>query len=471
MLSPSEWLARVGFSEGNPFALKWAEDEHDRLHEYFIDHHAYHAIIDAGAARSSILHAPRGAGKSSTRRMFEAYCQANDTSLRALLVRLTDWMPIVERAEGRPVGPRDLLGELLRLFVAALAELPAAPSAPLPPDEAGYLRWICAAYPDYLRPSRRAALAARGWLPPADWPADEAAQYQLDGLPVLRCFELIAQITAAAGRALCYVVIDGVDELYETTTDWATSADLLAPLLGNLRLLEVPGLAVKAFVPSGVVAVLRERGLLREDRIATIELSWTPPLLGELLRSRLTVFSEGAVPSLALIAAPELAEIDQQLCAAASGSPRTLLNLGDRLVQICARSASDEDLLLRPAHLRETMETIGAAATPVAAPSEVPPLRLDPDGTVWRGGAVIEEARRMTPLQRQLLRYLYEHRGQLCSTDELIENVWRGRALPNDKDSLRRLADRLVDLIEPDPAQPRYLERRHGGFYVLRHAA
>jgi hypothetical protein len=467
MLSPAEWLARVGFSEGNPFALKWAEDECDRLHEYFVDHQVYHAIIDTGSARSTILHAPRGVGKSSTRRMFEAYCQAHESRLRALLLPLIDWMPLVERAAGSVIGPRDLLAELLRLFVVALAELPESVATPLPPDEGGYLRWICMTYADYLRPSRRATLAMRGWLPPPDWPAAEAELYRLDDLPVLSCFELIARISAAIGCACCYVVVDGVDELCVTSGDWHAGADLLAPLLGNLRLLEVPGLAFKAFVPSDVVAVLRKRGMLREDRVAILELSWTPPLLNELLRSRLTVFSEGAVPSLALLAVPELADLDQQLCAASAGSPRALLKLGEQLIQACARGASDDDLLLRPVHLREALAATGLTA--VTAPG-LPLLRLESDGTAWIGPRMVEGSRELTALQRRLLSYLYAQRGKICSTDELIAHVWSLDRQPSDPKSLHNLVNRLIEQIEPDPTSPRYIERRRGGAYVLRNS-
>lgn len=479
MLSPAEWLLRVGFTEGNPFALKWADEERERLHEYFVEHQAYHAVIDVGAARSSVLHAPRGAGKSSTRRMFEAYCQAHDARLRAVLVRLTDWMPIVERAGTARVGPRDLLDEVLRLFVVALADLPTGSASPLPPDEAGSLRWIGQAHGDYFRPSQRAALEARGWLAPLGAPLPPLDGYSLAGLPVLRCFEIVARIAAAAGRPLCYLIIDGVDELCETSADWSAGADLLAPLIGNVRLLEVPGLAVKCFVPTEVVAILRERGQLRDDRVSTVELSWSPALLRELLRSRLAVFSDNTIQSLAVVAAPDMADIDGQLCLAADGSPRRLLQLGERLVQACARTADDTDLLLRQAHLSAAIGGVspGRAEPPALPPAPggpppaVPLLRLDPDGSVWRGDARLAEARRLSYLQRRLLTYLYERRGQLCSTDELIRYVWDGRDEPSDKDSLRRLADRLGELIEPDPRAPVYLERPYGGFFVLRHTA
>ncbi len=470
MLSPAEWLVRVGFTEGNPFTLTWADDERDRLHEFFVEHPAYYAIIDADEARSSVLHAPRGAGKSSTRRMFDAHCQAHAARQPALLVRLTDWMPIVERVGSAKVGPRDLLDEVLRLFVVALAELPDAPHAALPLDEAGYLRWIGFAYGDYLRPSQRAILEAHGWLAPLDAPRPSEV-YSLAGWPVLRCFEVIAQLAAAVGHPRCYLIVDGVDELCATSADWAAGADLLAPLLGNVRLLEVSGLAVKCFVPTEIVNVLRERGQLREDRITTVALSWSAPLLRELLRSRLAVFSDGAIQSLAQRAAPDLADIDEQLCLAADGSPRRLLNLGDTLVRVCARTSDDTDLLVHQAHVREALAgDVPAPLAGEAAPT-VPPLHLAPDGSIWRGDDYLPDSRRLTYLQRRLLTYLYEHRGQLCATNDLIRYVWADRSEPSDKDSLRRLADRLVELIEPNPRAPIYLDRPYGGFFVLRHTA
>ncbi|MEI6180821.1 MAG: helix-turn-helix domain-containing protein [Chloroflexales bacterium] len=475
MLSPTEWLARVGFSEGNPFALKWAEDERDRLHEYFVEHHAYHAMIDADMPRSILLHAPRGAGKSSTRRMFTAYCQAHEARLHVMLLQLTDWMPIVERVGTTKIGPRDLLAEVLRLFMVALAELPIDPGVPLAPDEASYLRWIGATYGDYLRPSQRATCIARGWLAAPDEPQADLAHASLASLPVLRCFELITQIATALGRPRCYLIIDGVDELCTTSADWTAGADLLIPLLGNLRLLEVPGFAIKCFVPTEIVKVLRERGQLREDRLVTVELRWSVTLLRELLRSRLMVFSESKIESLAMIAVADLADIDQQLCRAAVGSPRRLLNLGDNVVRACARDATDDDLLVHQTHVWAAIADEAPApevpTVSAAPPQDVPRLRLDPDGSVWRGDVQLPEGHRLTNLQRRLLTYLYEHPNKLCSTEELIRYVWAGRNEPSDKDSLRRLADRLVELIEPNPHEALYLERLYGGFFVLRHTA
>lgn len=469
MLSLDDWLQRVGFSGGNPFALKWADDEQDRLQEYFVEHAAFYAVLDAGAPRSGILHAQRGAGKSSTRLMFEAACASAPAP--PLVVRFLDWMPVTEAAGASPVGARDLLRELLRLYVAALAGA-RPPAAALSDDEAGALCWICRHHADYLLPSQRAALAGAGWLP-----AEADERYSLAALPVLRVLELLAAITRGLGFPACYVLIDGVDELCETTASWETGADLLAPLLGNVRLLEVPDLAFKCFVPTDIVRVLRERGQLREDRVACTELAWSRELLAKLLADRMLAYSDGQIQSLAMCAEPDAGDVDGALCRVA-GWPRRLLALAEQLVQIAAAEASDEHLLLRGAHLTRALAPHGSPQPAVVTPAPAgdgtaapQPLRLSPDGGVWRGEEQVEAARRLSPLQRRLLEYLYEHSGTICSTDQLIDVTWSDRERPNDRDSLRRLVERLIEIIEPDPRSPVYLERIYGGYYVLRNTA
>ena len=45
---------------------------------------------------------------------------------------------------------------------------------------------------------------------------------------------------------------------------------------------------------------------------------------------------------------------------------------------------------------------------------------------VWKGGEAIE----LTPLELKLLRYFLEHRGEVLSRDELLDNVWGYDAMP-----------------------------------------
>lgn len=470
MLGLADWLKRFGFEEGSPFAPKGGEDEQDRLSEYFVEHQAYHAMVDAGPGRSSILHAPRGAGKSSTRRMFEAHCRAHPDRLRPILVSLTDWMPVAERASLSSIGARDLLAEIMRRFLVALSEAqgvaPAADS--LPPHAAGHLRWIGHTYAGYLSPEKRDSLEQRGLIRPPTPEDPDRGRYSLVDRPVLDCLGVLATISRSAGFSICYVVIDGVDELCQTTADWSVGADLIAPLLSNIRMLEVPGIAFKCFVPSEIIAVLRARSQLREDRIATFEMTWSLEDLHKLLESRLIVYSNGRYQSLAMLAKPDFADVDSELCRAAQGSPRRLLNLCERLLRACAEDATNDEMLLRRVHLREVLDE-----APDAEPADkpIPPLRIAADGIVWIGAKELEQSRRMPPLQRRLLEYLYERRGAPCPVEELLANVWPSHKTPQDMDSLRYLADRLVERIEPNPKAPVYLDRSIQGYVVLRNAA
>lgn len=63
---------------------------------------------------------------------------------------------------------------------------------------------------------------------------------------------------------------------------------------------------------------------------------------------------------------------------------------------------------------------------------------------------------RMTQLEMKLLRYFIENQGRTISRSELLENVW---GLPGNLNTRTpdQFVRRLRKVIEPDPAQPRYL--------------
>lgn len=506
----SEWLTKVGFRGGNPFALKQADEEGDLLQEYFVEHPAYTAILDIAQPRSSILHAPRGAGKSTTRRMFEAYCQAQSPRARPLVIRLLDWRPIIERrAAGDALGAAPHARELFRQAVLALAQNADAPGlkTPTSPDAAGYLRWLCSTHDTYLTPVQRRRLNDRDWR--TDAPDGETALYDMRALPATYQFQTLMDVIQAIGYRSCYILVDRIDELLETVADWEAGADLLAPLIGNLALAEIPGLAFKYFVPTEVIAILRERGVLRDDRIGCFDLAWNghagQELLQKILRSRLMVFSDGRITSLASVAVPDLRGIDEQISAAAAGSPRHLLNLGEWLFQVCADTADDENLFVQPQHLvaarsklntwLQRQQSLGARqndrpapGTPhrgmrpdelanctdrsiTHSPDGVPLLRMLADGSIWRGTQPIAGGPDLPGMQRALLQYLLERRGKVCRKEAIMHEIWNEDESPASDDSLRKLAERLIRFLEPEPNNPQYVGKVRGGHYVLMNAA
>jgi DNA-binding response OmpR family regulator len=75
----------------------------------------------------------------------------------------------------------------------------------------------------------------------------------------------------------------------------------------------------------------------------------------------------------------------------------------------------------------------------------------------------------LTALECRLLEYLMLHAGHILSIQELIDHVWGPEG--GDRDMLRQLVRRLRQKIEPDPAQPIYVETIPGYGYGLRRAS
>lgn len=80
-------------------------------------------------------------------------------------------------------------------------------------------------------------------------------------------------------------------------------------------------------------------------------------------------------------------------------------------------------------------------------------LHLDRQQVVRRDEPPIH----LTPLEFRLLQHLMIHRGQVLSTETLIEHVW-GYQGSGDRDLLKQLIRRLRRKIENDPAHPLYIE-------------
>jgi hypothetical protein len=475
------WLQRFGFS-GHPFACKQADDEGDQLGEYFVAHPSYTQILDADTPRSSILHAPRGAGKSSTRRMFEQFCRSQTGELRPLLIYLTDWMPVANRVRlDTVVPPEQHFHELVRHLVVALAR-DSSPwlHAPAFATQIQLLAWLCKTYGDYLSSAEQDALAARGWPLDIDPESPPPAFAQL---PLRRRLELLIELIKALGYGRCYVLIDGIDELFETATNWVAGANLIEGLVANLALVEVRGLAFKFFIPSEIVAELRSRRRLRVDRLSLFELEWSPELLLELLSRRLAAFNDHDIRWLAQMADPSLAQqIDECLVRAAGHSPRLLLNLGDWLFVNCAHQALDNDLFIHRDHLMfalrhrrdhlldvEEIDSdfdadlfLDAALVDPREPHLTRRFRLGSGGEIWLGDQLLADWVKLSKLQRRFLDFLYANRHRLCSKEEIIAHVWADRQTPADDDSLRKLMDRVIDLIEEDTEHPQYFQKVPG---------
>lgn len=126
-----------------------------------------------------------------------------------------------------------------------------------------------------------------------------------------------------------------------------------------------------------------------------------------------------------------------------------------------------DDYLAKPFEMMELLARIEArlrrrASTPAApAASEgyqFGNVRIDyRSAEVFRGGETVELSAR----EYQLLRYLIEHRNEVISRDQLLNEVWGYNAMPSTRTVDVHVAW-LRQKIEPNPRHPQFLLTVHG---------
>lgn len=472
MLDLDTWLTKVNFVRGNPFAFREADKEAALAH-YSVEHPSYGSLRDVHASRSIVVAAHRGFGKSAARRLFADHCARNHDTMRPLLIAMLDWDWAIGLIAHGPPPAAAYLQELLRQVAVALAEDGEQPWRKLPAgrEQIGQLQWLFSRHGDYLSTSLRdetlEVLRAEYMVAVDD--------YNLARLPLRRALRALVDLVREMGYKDCYVLLDRVDEMIETSVSWEQGARLLEGLFATLPFMETEGLVFRCFVPLEIVEVLIARRSLRVDRVIVEQLQWDgydgEQLLTELLRERVRYYSDDRFESLSALATPDLRDLDARLVHHAQGSPRQLLRLCDTLLHLTAADSTDERLLIMAEHLERALGSTAALPQqgvapppPPAAPDEPARLRIV-DGVIYRGDVVLPGQDTLPTKQRKLLQYLYNRRGHLCMKDEIIKDVWNEDL--NDDGSLRKMIDRLIKFIEPDPQNPIYIQKVVGGHIRL----
>ena len=127
-----------------------------------------------------------------------------------------------------------------------------------------------------------------------------------------------------------------------------------------------------------------------------------------------------------------------------------------------------DDYVLKPfsprqlvARIQAVLRRAGKTTGPVIR--QAGSLALDPgrrEARLDRGEPIS-----LTALENRLLDYLMLHAGQILSNQDLIDHIWGPAG--GDRDMLRQLIRRLRSKIEPDPAQPTYIQTVPGLGYGL----
>ncbi|MGH9847162.1 MAG: response regulator transcription factor [Blastocatellia bacterium] len=167
---------------------------------------------------------------------------------------------------------------------------------------------------------------------------------------------------------------------------------------------------------------------------------------------------------------PKLSGLDvcKQLRAAGATLPVIMLTArGQELDKVIGLRSGADDYVTKPFSLLELLARIEAVLRRAAKRLEsfdsyrFGDVALDfKKHEATRSGAPIE----LSPREFQIMRYLIEHRGEVVTRDQLLDNVWSYDSFPMTRTVDTHIA-KLRQKIESTPNHPRYLITIHGTGY------
>ncbi len=385
MIPIETWLKSFGFVR-NPFETTEAKGEAsyatDFLHETFVKPDGFDEIMGHPFhPKSSLIFAPKGRGKSTTRLMLAHFCWEGifskeypdeddkyilpvqhtrfenvlgatyyptalvEAHVSEILYRATFALVDMLIAKPELVARVNVMDPLRRLELQSFIIFFATHIPPRQYKQARDILGSEITYYDNVRGSMGFALPGntKQQIGLSDQEIKSFLHTRASVSPLDRLgrfTDLLTDLNIAA----VYVLLDGLDEISETAGDYLSVATILIPLLANLNLMNnTPHLAFKVFAPTESAPFLFSADKVRRDRLAIHEIRLDETGLEEILTRRLTFCSNGAVSSMDAICAPELrGQMGEEMARRVDGNPRHLILLGDYMVRIRCRVADSE---------------------------------------------------------------------------------------------------------------------------------
>ena len=357
-LPPDTFLGAFGFTE-NPFLMTNADDEPD-LQSYFVPPPYFASVLgDPKRAKSAVVFAPRGGGKTAQKVMIEK--ASNDPSARPFLCITYDSFLLPEAFKLAAASSEWHLTNICKLVsVALLVQVSSRDDEDiqLSADQKNTLAKIAVTFLSQMTESefRERITSLRNWSGKVSHVWDKyggkisnlltavAARFNIGSLDKLAVREKLnrntivdyikqlSSISKSLGFESIYILVDRVDETALTSNNAKAAYEFIASLLTDLHVLELDGFAFKFFLWDQSKQFYVESGA-RPDRVPIHQLEWTLSQLGQMLARRLSTFSRGSVSSLNELAsnAGKL-NLHDLVCFFAFGSPRDMIRICQRLV-------------------------------------------------------------------------------------------------------------------------------------------
>jgi DNA-binding response OmpR family regulator len=477
------WLERMGFTE-DPFALYEAEKEGESLLSFYVDRpYLYDILGDPGYPQTAFLMARRGQGKTASREIVAYQCMYGKLRRRALAVRYSDFSPLLNQVEGdiARITPRHHVENIIRQTLKTLVEeVPATYFELLDEIERSLLMGYAEAFADPISKLRLSKFLEEDTPFHCEWQNLSSVE-MLTSLAEI--FVHLGQTPERTYQSL-YILVDRVDE---TSAGSDAAVALLKPLINDKVLLETPNVAFKFFLPVEVGQALHRVANLRPDRLCTRVIDWDREALQDVVRQRLTYYSNGKIESLGnLCTSSAKAQVMDRLIKASGNSPRTLLRLCRALVhnhvartdEAFINTTDITNTLLKFSHQVQIMTPSPSeisskldVETKSPSTSKEDGLYIGDSGHVWIDGQRLTPP--LTQQEFQLLRMMYVRSPNIVTHEELIEVIWPESSWQPDEvyteQNLRKLISRVRKRLEPGvPAkQSRFLKNVRGRGYWL----
>lgn len=363
----SEALLRLGF-RFNPFEhLEASQDPH--LGDYLVGHEFFQA---AWTEAPAVVFAPPGGGKTAMCLYTMRACWTGAAAYRPLPVRYTpsELVRNIQTAHDDP-----LVGLLQAVARSVLVAIAYQPERFLLLDRAELStlthllhRWLPGSFAYYLhllQESGAPAVLGQLLLDLAAMPADRpvrpsmpelcsrlaeitdnvASVAEVGTMASAQAFRAFVHLLlGAAGYRSIFILVDGIDaEPLESPSAVQTPfSPWMLRWLGWL-LQQTPAWAaervyVKGFLPAQAESQINESLSTLTPLLQRASLTWTPPLLAEMVRHRVYVATEGDFGSLDAISSSSLRDVETALVRLASSAlPRELLFLMRRVLYTYAQ--------------------------------------------------------------------------------------------------------------------------------------